>query len=186
MPALCDPVDGSLPGSSVHGIFQARVLEWVAISFSRESSRPRDRARVSRIGGRRFTIWATREARPGIKSRSIPVSYIGRHILYHWATREALEQGFEPRKSVFKASWKKKKISWSQLIFPVMKKWEPAPFWDRHWGPLGHGIFLTKRSQWFLQPVCSDSNTGKIVSGFMDPLAAEIVLWVQPSVPWSQ
>ena len=37
---LCDPMDCSLPGSSVHGIFQARVLEWVAISFSRRSSNP--------------------------------------------------------------------------------------------------------------------------------------------------
>ena len=41
-PTLCDPMDYSLPGSSVHGIFQAIVLEWVAISFARESSRPRD------------------------------------------------------------------------------------------------------------------------------------------------
>ena len=39
---LCDPMDCSLPGSSVHGIFQAEILEWVAISFSRGSSRPRD------------------------------------------------------------------------------------------------------------------------------------------------
>ena len=59
-PTLCDPMDCSLPGSSVHGIFQARILEWVAISFSRGSSQPRDRSRVSRIVGRRFTIWATR------------------------------------------------------------------------------------------------------------------------------
>ena len=41
-PTLCDPMDCSLPGSSVHGIFQARVLKWVAISFSRGSSQPRD------------------------------------------------------------------------------------------------------------------------------------------------
>ena len=39
-PTLCDPMDCSLPGSSVHGIFQARILEWVATSFSRGSSRP--------------------------------------------------------------------------------------------------------------------------------------------------
>ena len=57
---LCDPMDCSLPGSSLHGIFQARVLEWVAISFSRGSSQPRDW--LSHIAGRRFTIWATREA----------------------------------------------------------------------------------------------------------------------------
>ena len=54
---LCNPMDCSLPGSPIHGIFQARVLEWVAISFSR------DRTQVSRIviAGRRFTVWATRE-----------------------------------------------------------------------------------------------------------------------------
>ena len=58
---LCNPIDYSLPGSSIHGIFQARVLEWVATAFSRGSSQPRDRTRVSHIVGRRFTIWATRE-----------------------------------------------------------------------------------------------------------------------------
>ena len=41
-PTLCNPMDCSLPGSSLHGILQARVLEWVAIAFSRGSSRPRD------------------------------------------------------------------------------------------------------------------------------------------------
>ena len=60
---LCDPMDTcSLPGSSVHGIFQAGILEWVAISFSRGSSQPRDRTQVSHIAGRRFNLWATREA----------------------------------------------------------------------------------------------------------------------------
>ena len=61
-PTLCDPMDCSWPGSSVHGIFQVWILEWVAVSFSRGSSRPRDRTQVSRIVGRCFTIWATREA----------------------------------------------------------------------------------------------------------------------------
>ena len=45
-PTLSDPMDCSLPGSSVHEIFQARILEWVAISFSRGSSRPRDQTQV--------------------------------------------------------------------------------------------------------------------------------------------
>ena len=58
---LLDPMDCSLPGSSIHGIFQARVLKWVAISFSRGSSWPRDWTQVSHIASRRFTIWATRE-----------------------------------------------------------------------------------------------------------------------------
>ena len=60
-PTLCDPVDCSLPGSSSHGILQAKILEWVAIPFSRGSSRPRDQAQVSCIEGRWFTLWATRE-----------------------------------------------------------------------------------------------------------------------------
>ena len=46
-PILCDPMDCSLPGSSVHGIFQERVLEWVVISFSRGSSQPMDRTQGS-------------------------------------------------------------------------------------------------------------------------------------------
>ena len=58
-PALCDPMAYSLPGSSVHGIFQAIVLECIAISFSRGSSQPRDWSRVSGIVDRRFTVWAT-------------------------------------------------------------------------------------------------------------------------------
>ena len=62
-PVLCDPMDCSPPGSSAHGIFQARILQWVAISFSRGSSWIRDQTHVS---------------------------CIGRWILYHWATREAL------------------------------------------------------------------------------------------------
>ena len=68
----CDRVDCSLPGSSVHGISQARILEWVAISFSRGSSRPRDRTCVS---------W---------------VPYIPRWILYHCATlAELLSDGWK-------------------------------------------------------------------------------------------
>ena len=59
---LCDPMDCSPPGSSVHGILQARILEWVATSFSRESSWPRDWTEVSHIAGRCFNLWATREA----------------------------------------------------------------------------------------------------------------------------
>ena len=61
-PTLCDPMDWSLPGSSIRGIFQARILEWSAISFSRGSSQPRDRTWVSHTAGRLFTVSATRKA----------------------------------------------------------------------------------------------------------------------------
>ena len=68
-PTLYDPVDCSLPSPSVHGIPQARILEWVAISFSRGSSRPRDWTWVSHIAGRRFTLWTTREAKKKTKRK---------------------------------------------------------------------------------------------------------------------
>ena len=55
-PALCDPMDCSPPGSAFHGILQPRILEWVAILFSRGSSQPRDRTQVSCIADRFFSI----------------------------------------------------------------------------------------------------------------------------------
>ena len=85
-------MDCSLPGSSVHGIFQARILEWVAISFSRRSSRPRDWTWVSRIAGRHFTIWATREVVSCINrwpknlSGLIQWKYHGQNTLHIWLT----------------------------------------------------------------------------------------------------
>ena len=56
-PTLCDPVD-----YTVHGILQARILEWVPFPFSRGSSQPRDQTQVSCIAGGFFTSWSTREA----------------------------------------------------------------------------------------------------------------------------
>ena len=60
-PPLCDPMDCSLSGSSVHGILQTRILEWVAIPFYRGSSWPRDWTQLSCVAGRLFTVWTTRE-----------------------------------------------------------------------------------------------------------------------------
>ena len=99
---LCDPMDGSLPGISVHGILQARTLEWVTISFSRGSSRPRDQTRVSHIGGRRFNLWATRDwlklyydisfSRGSSWPRDrTQVSRIGGRRFNLWATRDWLK-----------------------------------------------------------------------------------------------
>ena len=71
MECVCVCVSSSVVSNSLQlhgqaplsiGILQARILEWVAIPFSGESSRPRDQTQVSRIAGRLFTIWATREA----------------------------------------------------------------------------------------------------------------------------
>ena len=74
-PTLCHSMDCSLSGSSVRGIFQARVLEWIAISFSRGSFQPRNRTQVSRIAGRRFTSWATREAKVSVRERFVIYSF---------------------------------------------------------------------------------------------------------------
>ena len=61
-PTLCNLMDCSLPGYSVHGISQARILDWVVISFSRKSSWPGDQTCVSCTSGRCFTICVTKEA----------------------------------------------------------------------------------------------------------------------------
>ena len=68
-PTLCDPI-----GYTVHGILQARILEWVAFPFSRGSSQPRDQTQVSCIAGGFFTSWTTRVPsrwRPGIPLNTI-------------------------------------------------------------------------------------------------------------------
>ena len=73
-PTLCDPMDCSPPGSSVCGILQARILEWVAMPSSRGSSRPRYWtciSWVSRIAGRFFTVWATSGRRNECKRNKI-------------------------------------------------------------------------------------------------------------------
>ena len=68
---LCDPMDCNPPGSSVHGILQARILNLVAFPFSRKSFQPRDQTWVSCTAGRFFTIWATRD----VKNRIWTYSY---------------------------------------------------------------------------------------------------------------
>ena len=72
--SLCSP-----PGSSVHGILQARVLEWVAMPSSRKSSQPRDQTQVSNIAGGFFAIWTTREQQRGVRFCQIECFF---HI--HW------------------------------------------------------------------------------------------------------
>ena len=75
---LYDPLDYSPPSSSVHGIVQVRILEWLAIPFSRGSSWPRDRTWVSHIAGRFFTIWATRSM--GAKTMTTFVIFVSQHL----------------------------------------------------------------------------------------------------------
>ena len=77
-----DPMDCSPPGSSIYGIFQARILEWVVIFFSRESSWPRDRTHISHIAGRLFTLWVTKEShlQPCLLPKwKLPAHTVGKH-----------------------------------------------------------------------------------------------------------
>ena len=79
-------MDCSPPGSSVHGILQARVLEWIAMPSSRGSSTPKDRTWVSCMAGRFFTIWATREAPCQEKLKYVCLSSIN-HCPFNFQTQ---------------------------------------------------------------------------------------------------
>ena len=93
-PTLCDPMD-----YTVHGILQARILQWVAFPFSRVSSQPRDRTQVSHIAGRFFTSWAQEKLKKtgvgSLSSRSsrprnwTGVSCVAGGFFTNWAMREA-------------------------------------------------------------------------------------------------
>ena len=83
-PTLCDLMDGGLPVSSVHGILQARILEWVVIPFSRRSSPSRYRTQVLCIARRFFTFWATREVGREPECHSAIVAELGK--LMFWET----------------------------------------------------------------------------------------------------
>ena len=90
-PILWDPMDCNLPGSSVHGISQARILVWVTISFSRGSACPRDQ---------------------------IHISCTGRGILYCWATREASLSVWTPSKALYLILYPKLFCSFSLKKWP--------------------------------------------------------------------
>ena len=123
---LCDPIDYSLPGSSVHGILQARTLEWVAISFSMGSSWPKDQTYIS---------------------------CIGKWILYHWATggsRYMLQDDFYFQKINLYFPW------WSESLSAMSDSLQPHglhSLWnspDKNTGVgchfILHWIFLTQGS----------------------------------------
>ena len=81
---FCDPMDCSPPGSSIHGIFHARILEWITIPFSRGSSRLRDQTWVPRIAGKFFTIWATRKPKEDLVEHFSWHDYKPWLCFWHW------------------------------------------------------------------------------------------------------
>ena len=95
------PVHCSPPSSSVYGILQARILEWVAISFSRGSSWPRDQTQVSHISGRRFNLCTTMEALKYKNTVSQKTSYRDTELQIQVLTSKILREERKP-------SWKKK------------------------------------------------------------------------------
>ena len=86
---LCNPMDCSPPGSSVHGTFQARVLEWVAISFSRGSSQTRDWTCVSCTAGGLFTCWVIREA---LQTKIIQFKTKPKVLIQGWEKEDGLTE----------------------------------------------------------------------------------------------
>ena len=92
---VCDPMDLSPPGSSIHGISQARILEWVVISFSMRSYQLRNQTLVSCIGRQILYHWATRETHDDYKSLLLQgVHRIYQRQKYH---QRLGESGFKPR-----------------------------------------------------------------------------------------
>ena len=110
-PTLCNPMDYIPPGSSVHGVLHARILEWVAISFSRGSSWPRDWTWVSCMAGRFFTDWVTREAKIKVKvtqscpTLSDPMDYRVQGVLQarilEWVAFSLLQRIFPTQESIW-------------------------------------------------------------------------------------
>ena len=117
-PTLCNPMDCSPPGFSVHGILQARILEWLAMPSSRGSSRTREWTRVSCIAGRFFTIWATKEAHiynmceMELRMEIQCTAHMLRHIHTHT---------FSARVCSWGSRFKKTSLSLSAFGFPVKK-----------------------------------------------------------------
>ena len=121
------PVDCSPPSSSVHGILQARILEWVAISFSRGSSWPRDQTQVSHISGRRFNLCTTREALKYKNTVSQKTSYRDTELQIQVLTSTISREERKP-------SWKKKGEEAGEV---GQKGWPYRPATYRYLGVMG-------------------------------------------------
>ena len=155
-PTLCDPVDCNPPGSSVHEIFQARILEWVAISFSRGSSQPRDWTWVSCTAGRFFANGATRDKLDNVipkKSQILSGTTQQRFILIHEIS--TVDSGDFPG-TLISMQWLSHPVSWmihviiatlSEAIACLLPQWvKRAITAMKHLGlGMAHSILLVAR-----------------------------------------
>ena len=147
-------MDCSLPGFSVHGILQARILEWVTISFSRGSFQTRDRTQVSCIAGRCFNLWATLVAQlvknlPAIQEtwvqvlawedspregKGYPLQSMGsQRVRYHWETFTSLSLHCITNKNEFYLS---SILTWWHFQNTIFKNYGRCIF------PKTHGTFI--------------------------------------------
>ena len=120
-PAFRNPMDCSPPGFSIHGIFQAWALEWVAISFSRGSSQPSNWIRVSCIADRHLTIWTTRE--------SNPVNKLLTHTHTEAYTNYYIKMGLPMWLSGKECTCQCGKCGFTPWVgkIPWSRKWQPTP-----------------------------------------------------------
>ena len=136
--SLCDPTGCSLPGSSVYGILQARILAWIVIPFSRGSFQSRNRAQVSCVAGRFFTVWATGKIRKTIDLTIWTSVSKAISLLFNMLSRFII--AFLPKNKHLLISWlhspstmilEPKKIKSWFLFFPLlfaMKWWYWMPW----------------------------------------------------------
>ena len=157
-PTICHPMDSIPAGSFVHRTLQAKILEWIAVSFSRGSSWPRDQTQVSHIVGRFFVIWATREA-----WFQVPFSEHERRVLGscdYSHPLSSLGNWFQELPQIPK---------YEDTQVPYIKGWrtvEPAYPWTPHPGSI-HG-WLTSQiwSPWNQDINCTWKGSGVIGSPF--------------------
>ena len=151
---LCDRMDCRLPGSSLHGILQARVLEWVTISFSRGTSRPRDRTRVSSIPGRCFNLWTTREA-----PKSCPILYNP----INWSTPGFPVLHGPPEFAQTHAHWISDAIQPSHPLSPPSP---PALYLSQHQGLFNESaLYIRWPKYWSFSLGISPSNEYSFIGG---------------------
>ena len=178
---LCDPVNHIQPGSSVHGILQARILEWVAISFFTGSSQPRDRTCISCIGRRSLYHWATRKPNHFLihrKQRHRAVSSVlswqwpreqmqlGRQMpgLMRWVRRAAActASGFSRQQRNHACMGSQSRVVCNAILAHLIEKEKWATFASRVCLSLPwiHSIFINTGSQrhnWIYRPVKNKS-----------------------------
>ena len=125
---LCDPTECS----SVHGILQTKILEWVAIPFSKGSSQPRDWTRADYITGRFFTLWATREAQSFTRSKWNTVKGEYSFFLFCffllWFARKSLCEGGGEDEDIQQGYWSTVLFATPILYMLILRRPSPTVF----------------------------------------------------------